>query len=79
MADTSNLTSFLTDVADAIRTKKEITGTILAQNFDTEISSITSGGTDTSDATAVASDISINRSAYANDEKINRNIDICKF
>lgn len=79
MADTSNLTSFLTDVADAIRTKKEITGTIPAQNFDTEISSITSGGTDTSDATAVASDISVNRSGYVNDEKINRNIDICKF
>ena len=29
MADTSNLTNFLTDVADAIRTKKEITKEII--------------------------------------------------
>lgn len=40
MADTSNLTNFLTDVADAIRTKKETTGEISAANFDTEILSI---------------------------------------
>lgn len=40
MADTSNLTNFLTDVADAIRTKKEITKEIPAANFDTEILSI---------------------------------------
>lgn len=40
MADTSNLSQFLTDVADAIRTKKETTGEIPAANFDTEILSI---------------------------------------
>ena len=43
MADTSNLSQFLTDVADAIRTKKETTGQIPAANFDTEILSIETG------------------------------------
>ena len=40
MADTSNLSQFLTDVADAIRTKKGTTEPIPAANFDTEILSI---------------------------------------
>lgn len=40
MADTTNLSQFLSDVADAIRTKKETTGQIPAENFDTEIASI---------------------------------------
>lgn len=40
MADTSNLSNFLGDVADAIRTKKGTTETIPAANFDTEIASI---------------------------------------
>lgn len=79
MARTDSLSNFLTDVANAIKTKKETTDNIPAQNFDTEVLNITSGGTDTSDATAVASDISVNRSGYVNGEKINRNIDICKF
>ena len=43
MADTSNLSQFLTDVADAIRTKKETTEPIPAANFDTEILSIETG------------------------------------
>ena len=43
MADTSNLTNFLNDVADAIRTKKETTEQIPAANFDIEIASITTG------------------------------------
>lgn len=40
MADTSNLSSYLKDLADAIRTKKETTEQIPAANFDTEILSI---------------------------------------
>ena len=41
MAKTDNLTDFLTGVADAIRTKKGTTEKINPQNFETEISSIT--------------------------------------
>ena len=44
MARTNNLNNFLTDVADAIRTKKGTTDTILASDFDTEITSLPSGG-----------------------------------
>lgn len=40
MAKTNNLTDFLTDVANAIRTKKGTTGTINPQNFSSEIASI---------------------------------------
>lgn len=48
MAKNNNLTDFLTDVANAIRTKKGTTGTIDPQNFSSEIASI-STGVDTSD------------------------------
>lgn len=44
MAKTDNLTDFLTDIADAIREKKGITGTINPQDFSSEIASIESGG-----------------------------------
>lgn len=43
MADTSNLSQFLTDIADAIRTKKETTEPIAAEQFDQEILSIETG------------------------------------
>ena len=43
MARVNNLSNFLTDVADAIRTKKETTGQIPAENFDQEILSIETG------------------------------------
>lgn len=43
MADTSNLSSYLKDLADAIRTKKETTEQIPAANFDTEILGIKTG------------------------------------
>lgn len=69
MADTSNLSKFLTDVADAIRTKKETTEPIAAENFDTEILSIETG-MDTSDATATSDNITVNKTAYVNGEKI---------
>lgn len=45
MAKNNNLTDFLTDVADAIRTKKGTSGLIDPQDFSSEIASIPSGGT----------------------------------
>lgn len=44
MARTDNLSNFLTDVADAIRTKTGETDSILASDFDTEIANIPTGG-----------------------------------
>lgn len=69
MADTSNLTNFLGDIADAIRTKKETTEQIPAEQFDQEILSIETG-IDTSDATATADNLEIDKTAYVNNTKI---------
>lgn len=47
MARTDTLTNFLTDVAAAIKAKKGDETAIPAENFDTEIASLPSGGADT--------------------------------
>lgn len=61
MARIDNLTNFLTDVADAIRTKKGTSGEISCANFDTEIASISGGGS-SSDIDEIEELISIGKS-----------------
>jgi len=53
--------STLTAIANAIRTKRGTTATMLPSQMPTEIGNISSGGTDVSDTTAVASSV---RSPY---------------
>ena len=65
----SSIKTIFTNIANAIREKKGTTTKYLPENMSAEISTIETG-TDTSDATAIPRDILLDKTAYANGEKI---------
>lgn len=66
MARINNLTNFVTDVANAIKTKSGISRTITPSEFDTLIGDIQTG-TDVSDTTALAADVEEGKVFYTSD------------
>ena len=65
----ASIKTIFTNIANAIREKKGTTTKYLPENMSAAISTIETG-IDTSDATATPSDILLDKTAYANGEKI---------
>ena len=74
MADVSNITNFLGDVANAIRNKKNSTDSISPKDFDTEILGLDTSNVNTFTANATESDIVMGKTAYVKGEEIHGNI-----
>jgi len=69
----ATLGALFSDIADSIRGKTGSSAAIVADNFPDEIDAI-STGTDTSDATAAASDILDGKTAYGATGKLTGSI-----
>jgi len=69
MAKNNNLTDFLTDIADAIRSKTQTTETINPQDFSDKISSIQTG-IDTSKGTITAGTVLKGYIGYSQDAEV---------
>ena len=71
MANTyTTLTSLFEAIANKIRSKKNTTAEIIADNFPDEIDSIVTLSQGTTDATATTTDIIKGKTAYVNGQKI---------